>query len=496
MSLLGIDVGTTGCKVLALSADGTILAVTSREYNVVRPQPGWAELDSRHVWQSIKEAIHDTVAQIPDHPVQALAVSSMGEAMTPVSSRREILGNCILGFDSRGTETVQALAALDPVAFYERSGNLAGGIYGGPKLIWLRDNAPDLFNNTYKFLGWADLVVYLLGGEPVTDYALANRTLFLDIRAEAWSQPTLDYVGMPREKLPDLAQAATPLGTIDPALADELGLPRSTVIVLGSHDQCVTAVGAGAIRAGLASYGLGTYTCITPTYDTIPATDQMIASRLNVEHHALPGLYASFYYNLSGALLKWFRDTFAPMERAAAAAAGQDVYDLLLAEMPAEPTDLLVLPHFAPTGPPYYDDNPYGLIAGLTLETSRGTTVKGLLEGMTYYFRDGIERMARAGIVVNEYRVTGGGARSDAWLQIIADIIGVPLLRPKVTEACALGAAILAGLGGGVYASADEAVDLLVKVDRVFEPDTRRHDLYTERFERYHALYPFAQTLH
>src|SRR5690554_5063649 len=250
MSLLGIDVGTTGCKVMALSADGAILALSSREYNVVRPQPGWAELDSREVWGRIKEAIRETVAQIPGDPVRALAVSSMGEAMTPVSEAREILGNCILGFDSRGAETVQALAALDPIMFFERSGNLASAIYGGPKLVWLRDNAPDLFDRTYKFLGWADLVVYLLGGEPVTDYALANRSLFFDLRAEEWSQVTLDYVGMPREKLPGLAQAGTPVGTVIPALADELGLPHDAVIVLGSHDQCTTAVGAGAVRAG------------------------------------------------------------------------------------------------------------------------------------------------------------------------------------------------------------------------------------------------------
>ena len=133
----------------------------------------------------------------------------------------------------------------------------------------------------------------------------------------------------------------------------------------------------------------------------------------------------SFYYNLTGgALLKWFRDTFAPLEKAEAQAQGIDVYDLLLAEMPADPTDLMVLPHFAPTGPPYFDDQPAGLIAGLTLETSRGQFIKGLLEGVTYYFREGLDRLAEAGIEIDEYRVSGGGARSNAWLQIKADISG------------------------------------------------------------------------
>ena len=157
--------------------------------------------------------------------------------------------------------------------------------------------------------------------------------------------------------------------------------------------------------------------------------------------------------------------------------------------------DRLWSPHFAPTGPPYYDDNPYGLIAGLTLETTRGEMIKGLLEGVTYHFRDGVDRMTQAGIAIDEYRVTGGGARSDAWLQIKADILGRPLTRPKITEAGALGAAILAGVGGGVYRSAGEAIEALVKIDRVFEPDARRHELYDERFARYHLLYPFARSL-
>jgi len=496
MSLMGVDVGTTGCKVIALAMDGAVLATAHREYDVIRPQPGWAELDSQRVWDLIQGAICEVTAQTARDPVAALCVSSMGEAMTPVSADRRILGNCLLGFDTRGAETLDRLAALDPALFYERSGNFPSGVYGGPKLIWRRDNCPDLFAQTDKFLFWADLVSYLLGGEPVTNYALANRALFFDLRAETWSQATLDVVGMPREKLPEVAPPHTVVGTVAPEIADALGLSAETQIVIGTHDQCATAVGAGVIRAGMAVYGLGTYICITPTYDTIPPAAQMLAVGLNTEHHALPGLYVSFYYNLTGgALLKWFRDTFAALEHAQAQAEGADVYDRLLAEMPPEPTDLMVLPHFAPTGPPHYAERPYGLIAGLTLETTRGAFVKGLLEGVTHYFRDGVRRMEAAGIAIDEYRATGGGARSDAWLQLTADILGRPLARPRITEAGAFGAAILAGVGAGVYSSADEAVAALVQVDRVFEPDARRHAQYGERFAKYHLLYPFCQTL-
>jgi xylulokinase len=496
MSLLGIDIGTTGCKAMALSADGAILGIAQREYDIVRPQPGWAELDSQAVWTCIQAAIREVAAMTAGDPVASICVSSMGEAMTPVSRDRQILGNCLLGFDERGQETEQRLAALNPVLFFERSGNFVSRIYGGQKLIWLRDNRPELFEQTYKFLGWADLVAYLLGGEPIEDYSLANRTLFLDLKEGAWSPETLDYVGMPIDKLPGLAQAGTVVGALSKHMADALGLPRDAEIVIGAHDQCVAATGAGAIHAGMAAYGLGTFICLAPIYDHIPPAQQMVDNRLNVEHHALPGLYISFYHNLTGgALLKWFRDTFAPMEKAAAQANGLDVYDQLLGEMPAEPTDLMVLPHFAPTGPPYYDDNPNGMIAGLTLETTRGEYVKGLLEGVTYYFRAGLELLDKAGIAINEIRVTGGGARSDGWLQIKADILGRPLARPKITEAGALGAAILAGVGSGVYGSAEQAVQALVKVDRIFEPDQARHRLYGERFAKYALFYPFSQSI-
>jgi xylulokinase len=496
MSLLGIDIGTTGCKLLVLATDGRIVATAAREYDTLRPQPDWAELDSAQTWALIRDAIGEVAAQTAHDPISAVCAASMGEAMTPVSAGREILGNCVLGFDTRGAETLSRLAALDPLAFFARSGNAPAVVYGGPKLIWLRDHRPELFERAYKFLSWADLAAYLLGGEPVTDFGLANRSLFLDIQAEKWSDETLALVGMPADKLPGLARPGTPVGTVSSAVSAELGLPPGATIVVGTHDQPASALGAGVIRPGMAAYGLGTYVCITPVYDAIPPAAPMVAAGLNAEHHAVPGLYVSFYYNLTGgALLKWFRDTFAAQEHAAARRRGEEVYDLLLAEMPAGPTGLLVLPHFAPTGPPAHDPHPYGLIAGLTLATSRGEFIKGLLEGVTYYFREGLDHLAAAGIAIEEYRVTGGGARSDAWLQIKADILGRPLARPHITEASALGAAMLAGLGAGVFSSTEEAVDALVQVERVFTPDAGRHRRYEERFALYGQLYPFSRAL-
>ncbi|MCB0068478.1 MAG: hypothetical protein KDD77_15050 [Caldilineaceae bacterium] len=496
MSLLGIDVGTTGCKVLAISSEGQIITLQQCEYNLQRPQTGWAELDSRAVWASIKDVLRSVVAETKHDPVTALSVSSMGEAITPVSANREILGNSLMGFDERGTETVQHLQQIDPTSFLRRSGNIVTNMMGGPKLVWLRDNQPELFEKTYKFLNWADLVSYLQGGDPVTNYGLANRTLFFDLEGERWSKETLDYVGMPIEKLPDVAPSGTPIGEVSSEMQRELGLPPGVKIIVGAHDQCANGLGAGVSKPGMAVYAIGTFIVIVPAYDRIPPADQMLAIQLNVEHAALPDMYVSFYYNLTGgSLLKWFRDNFTAAEHAAARQQGVDIYDLLLAEMPPEPSSVLVLPHFGVTGAPYYDERPYGLIAGLTLGTTRGEYVRGLLEGATYYFREGLELMEAAQIHIDEFRAVGGGAKSDTWMQIKANILERPLVRPRMTEATALGVAALAGLGGGVYSSVDEAMGQLIQIDRVFEPDLRWKPAYDEQFARYKKMYAAAKSL-
>jgi xylulokinase len=493
---LGIDVGTTAVKAVVFSETGKLLAFARREHGIIRAQPGYAELDSHGVWLQVADMIREVAAQTVADPVVALSVSSMGEALTPVGKDRKILGNCILGFDRRGEEATERLARLDPVMFFERSGNLASPLYGGQKIVWLRDNCPELFAGTYKFLAWGDLVTYMLGAEPWTDYSQANRSLLFDLRRASWSEETLGYLEVPLDKLPAVQRAGTVIGTLPRRVADDLGLPPGVQVVLGAHDQCSSALGAGVIEPGQAAYGMGTYICVTPTYEAIPLTRPLVEAKLNVEHHAVPGLFVSFYYNLSGgAMLQWFRDTFASAEHREALTRRRDVYEDLLAEMPAGPTDLLVLPHFAPTGPPYFDDRPFGLIAGLTLETTRGAFVKGLLEGATYYFRQGLDKMAAAGITIKELRATGGGSQSNAWLQLTADVLGRKVLCPEVREAGALGAVMLAGWGSGVYKSLEEAVRVLVGIGREFDPDPSAESAYADSFDRYGLLYSFCQSV-
>ncbi len=495
MSLLGIDVGTSGCKAAAFSAEGRRLGAAYREYPTLRPQPGWAELDSAAVIRAVKDAIRETAAQCSGDPITALSVSSMGEAMTPVDARRRILAPCILSSDTRGGETVEAIKReIGQRAFYEINPNILGVNYSLPKLNWIRRHQPEVYERADKFLLWADMVGCALGGEAMTSYSLANRTMLFDIRRERWSDRLLELGGIDRAKLPDAKPSGTIAGTVPPAIAEELGLRPGAAIVLGGHDQCCNSLGAGIVEAGRAVCGIGTFECICPSYDFIPPAESMLAGGLNVEHHILPGLYVSFIYNQGGALLKWFRDAFASADRRSLEA-GQDIYDALAAEMPSEPTRLLTLPYFEMTGPPQFVADAAGAIVGLKTSTTRGEILRSIMECETFYFVDSLERLKELRVDSSEFVATGGGAKSDAWLQIKADILGVPFARPRILECSALGAAILAGWATGVFSSPKEGVERFVAIDRVFEPNPARHETYRDLCQKYRQLYPALENL-
>ena len=491
MSLLGIDVGTTGCKVSRFSTGGEVLGTAYREYDIAHPAPGRAELDAGYVWAQIKGVVREAAAGAEADPVRAVSVGSLGEAVVAVSKDREILAPSILNFDVRGEAYLDGLArGLPEETLYRVNGNTLGNHYGLTKLLWMRDHAPEVCERTNKFLLWSSFVAHMLGAAPVVDRSLANRTLLLDLGTGDWSDRLLAWAGIDREKLPDVVPTGTVIGTVSPHVADDLGLPKDVTIVAGGHDQCVNAVGCGVIEPGRAVYGMGTFICITPVYRERPDPAPMRAQGLNTEHHAVPGALVSFIYNQGGSLVKWYRDTFAAAEHAQARAAGRDVYDALFAELPEGPSGLTVLPHFTTTGPPGFIADSAGVIAGLRLETPRGAILKAIVEGATFYLRACMEGLPALGIAIEDFRAVGGGSKSDAWVQLTADILGRPLTRPRVTEAGALGAAIIAGVGSGQFASYAEAIETMVVLERTFEPDRARQRQVEDAYGAYRKLWP------
>jgi len=493
MSLLGIDIGTTGCKTAAFSEAGLCLATAYREYPMVHPRKGWAELDSAGVWQCVKAAIGEVATKTSNDSVTALSVSSIGEAMTPVSADREILANSILCTDVRGSEYVNALKEeISQDDFFRINANIFGVHYSLPKLCWIRDHQPELWGQADKFLLWGDLIAYMLGGDPMTSFSHASRTLLFDIRRETWAPRLLEFSKIDDAKLPEPVPSGTAAGTVAASIASELGLGKGVKIIVGGHDQCCNALGAGIVTAGKAVCGVGTLECITPVYDHIPDAQAMLAGGLNVEHHVLPGLYVSFVFNQSGLLVRWFRDTFAAAD-AKLLTDASDIYDVLASEMPTEPTKLFTLPYFELTGPPEFVRDASGVITGLRTTTTRGEILKSIMESATYFLAEAIGPLKGLGIDTSEFVATGGGAKSDSWLQIKADIFGVPFVRPRITECAALGAAILAGSGTKRFTDHQQAVSQFVARDRVFEPDPHRRAIYAERLAQYRKLFPLLR---
>jgi xylulokinase len=493
MALLGIDVGTTGCKAGLVSPDGRLLGLAYREYGIVRTDAGRAELDSLRVWAAVRDAVREACASTHTR-ADVLAVSSLGEAMVPVSRDRTVLGPSILNFDRRGDEYVQVLRSeLGADRIYQISGNFLGNHYSVTKLRWIKECDRTLYDQADLFLPWSGFVSFMLGGDPACDFSLANRTLLLDLDRETWSEEVARMAGVDLAKLPTLVRAGTPIGVVAPALAEELGLSERTVIVAGAHDQCATALGCGVIDAGSAAYGMGTYHCVTPTFVSRPETSVMLSRGLNTEHHVVPGRFVTFIYNHGGSMLKWFRDTFAPLEHRLAQAQGKDVYAALLAEMPRGPSSVLVLPCFATTGTPAFIEGANGIMTGLGLDINRGEILKGIVEGVTYYLKQSIDQLPGTGIQVVDYRVAGGGSKSDLLVQTCADVLGRPFVRPAIREAGVVGAAIIAGVGGRTFSSFAEGVKAVVREERTFEPDPALHGRYAESYKRFSELWPAPQ---
>jgi xylulokinase len=493
MSLMGIDVGTSGCKAVIFSREGKILSSAYREYAFVSPEPGWGQLESLVVWGKIKEAIAEAAAGCSE-AVTALAVTSLGESVVPVTGKREVLGDSLLLFDPRGDEYLEELGCrMDRESLYRISGNTLGSPYSLSKLMWIKRNWAEVYELAEVFLFWSGFVSFMLGAEPAADYSLANRSLLFDVDRTDWSPRLLSWSGLDRDKLPETVPSGTVIGRVSGEAAEQLGLPEGAAICAGAHDQCANALGSGVTEDGDAMFGMGTYLCIVPVFAERPAPEVMIERGLNTEHHARPDRFVSFIYNQCGSVVKWYRDNFAAEEHRRAQVEGTDVYDRLFAELPADPGGVVVLPHFAFMGPPGFISDASGVIAGLRLDTRRADILKGILEGSIFSLKESVSTLPGAGIHPRRYRAVGGGSRSGAWVQLCADILNCPFERSDVTEAGALGAAILAGTGTGIYSSLEEGTAAAVRTRDGFEPDLDKVSIYEDRYQNYLRLWSLLE---
>jgi xylulokinase len=492
MNLLGLDIGTTGCKALLFDSDGTLLAKASREYQIDFPHTHWAEQDLENVWLLAQQAIREAIAIAKVSEIAAIGLSVHGEAITPVDKNGTPLRPTILGMDTRtDTQNAWLYEHFGGQTLFQRTGMPIHTINTLPKLLWIKENEPEIWHKAAKFLLVEDFLIQKMTGHAVVSQCLASRTQLFNLKEEKWDPDILSVLGLDAERLSRVESSGMLVGSLLPELTVVFGLTRSPDVVTGGHDQACGALGVGSITPGIASVSTGTAEVVEVVLSAPIVSQPLFEGNISVYNHVVPGLFLAMTLNHSGGLaLRWFRDGFCEPQMLQSAQANTDAYDLMLAGVSTEPSGLLVLPHFSGSGTPTFDTASKGAILGLTFSTTRADLAKAILEGLTYELRLNIDLLKTGGVQINVLRAIGGGAKSKLWLQLKADIIGIPVVTPKITEAAGFGAALLAGVGAGVFPSAAEAANRFLDLTDTYQPDMARHAAYTYQYELYRQVYP------
>lgn len=490
MSYIGIDIGTSGCKAVVFNSEGAELVSAYREYNVLRPQDKWAELDSEQVLSDCFEVIKEVNSKVDD-PVLAIGISSQGEAFTPVGGNGKIIGNAMVSSDSRAVDLTSALShEFGEEKLYSITGHTPHPLFTLFKLIWVKENQPSVWTKAKYFLCFEDLLQMKLGIHPHISWPMAGRTMLFDVIQHQWSSEILSAIGLDASRLAIPVPSGTFVGHIEQSIAHELGFKNEVAIVSGGHDQTCAALGAGIVSPGLCMYATGTVECFCPmltepSFSTVLRTNNLCCYDFTIE-----GSYTTVAYSLTGGnILKWVRNELGFEENELAAKSGLNAYQYLLEKMPDQPTDLLALPYFSATGTPYFDTRAKGAIIGLHHGTTKGDITKALLEGVGLEMKLNLELMEEAGMYVDTFVATGGGTKNDAWTQLKADILNKKVIVRNVDEAGCYGAALLAQ-SAHCNIPVKNLIQTSGKLDKVFLPNPKKSEIYSQKFERYKRLYP------
>ncbi len=477
MIICGLDVGTTGCKLTSYDEKGNFVCNFYQEYDV-RRQNGEHEIDATVIWEAVCRVIRQTAQS---YPIDAIGVTTFGESFVALDENDVPLLPAMLYTDPRGTEECRKLCErMDEARITHICGVKPHSMYSLPKLMWIKSNRPEIYAKIKRVLLMEDFIVYMLSGKACLDYSLAARTMALDIRRKCWSEEIFAAADIDMALFSTPVPAAHLAGTIKAEIAEALGVSPSVRIVNGSHDQVAAAVGAGILEVGNAVDGTGTVECVTPMFDHVPENADLYEQGYSVVPYIFDGTYVCYALSFTGgAVLKWFKNNLsANRSYAELDAAVKDV-----------PTGILVLPHFSGAANPYMDNGSKAAFVGLTLEHTGEDLYKALMEGVTYEIMTNIEHLESFGITPKRLFATGGGATSDVWLQIKADILGRPITALAAKEVGACGTCMMVGTALGLYTDLAEARTHFVKEGKTFLPNPENANKYKQFYQAYKNIY-------
>ena len=472
-ALVGLDVGTTGVKALAVSPDGEVLARAERGYGLSSPRPGWSEQDPEDWWR----ATQDVLGALDVPEIAGIGLSGQMHGLVVLDAEDRVLRPAILWNDQRtAAECAEIEARVGLERLLALTGNRALTGFTAPKLLWLARHEPEVYARIAHVFLPKDYVRFRLTGERATDMADASGTLLLDVPHRRWSEEVLAALDLPAEWLSRLLESPEVSGETQD------GVP----VAAGAGDQAAGALGVGVDRPGPVSVVLGTSGVVFAALPSFKADEQ---GRVHAFCHAVPGGWHAMGVMLSAAgSLRWLRDIAAP---------GGD-YGALVAEAERwEPgvEGLTFLPYLSGERTPHADPNARGAFIGLHQRHDRGALARAVLEGVAFGLRDSLELLAAIGVQAEVGRVSGGGSRSSLWLRIVASVLGLPLQKTAVEEGAAYGAALLGGVAAGSFADVHEAVAACVKTADTIEPEPEWVKVYASGYERFRALYPALRGL-
>jgi xylulokinase len=488
MSLLSIDMGSSSCKAVAFACDGRILAEASRSYTPQIPRRSWAEMSPDVFWQSFCEVTREIALPLND-PLEVVGISSHGETFVAVGDHGEAVRPAILNMDNRAVAQANWFKSnFDPKRIFEITGLAIHPMYPIPKILWLRENEPEIFRRVRKFLAVPSYLLACLGLEVCVDYTQASRFLAFDVLRKCWSDEILDPLGLSSDCLAKPVPTGTVAGYVASSIARDLGLREGVAVVIGGHDQPCAALGMGVVNPGRVSASLGTYECLLASSDAPSINESAYAANLNTYCHVVPDRYVTLAYFPSGIMLDWFLKLLRDDRRAKEISVA-DVCQSLETNAPVGPTGLLVTPHLLGSCNPDFDPAATGVISGLRPAMGAAHIYKGILEGIACEFATMAELLRRLAGPFRDVYVTGGGCRSQLGLELRAAMSGCRLHRMRGEEAVCLGTAILAGVGAGKYKDIASAIEQLVSVTDTIEPDPERATDYRSHMKGYQLLY-------
>ncbi|HEY1683283.1 MAG TPA: xylulokinase [Tepidisphaeraceae bacterium] len=492
--LLGIDIGTSGTKTLICDEKGKVLATAMAEHPISSPKPGWSEQNPQDWWTATIKATKTVIkkAKVKGADVKSVGLSGQMHGSVFLADGTKPLRPALLWNDQRTDEQCEQITAKagGREALIDMVANPALTGFTAPKILWVRQHEPRTFEKTKHILLPKDYIRLCMTGEYATEVSDASGTLLLDVVHRHWSTRLLDLLNIDKALLPRLYESPEITGTLTSQAAASLGLAEGTPVVGGAGDQAAGAVGNGIVMHGIVSATLGTSGVMFAHADS-PTRDP--AGRVHTMCHAVPGKWCVFGCMLSaGGSFQWFRNQLGESEMAQAKKKGVDPYQLLVAQAQRAALGcegLFFLPYLTGERCPHPDPCARGGWIGLTSRTTRDMLIRSLIEGVTFGMRDALEIMRHMGISISEVRASGGGARSEFWRQLQADIYNTPIVLTNASEGPAYGVAILAGVGTGVWNNVEEACKACIKKPEKISPNKKRAMEYDRFFNTYEKLY-------